>query len=283
MFKGNSVIARLSVAAAMAIIGTGFAADAKQGSILDLSSNGVSWVNANNRDMLPPASGPGPVTFDPRHPYVGSGRGQQATFRIADVTNPILKPWAAERMKKYNDEILLNGKSEYTARATCRPAGTPGVFSHVLMPQFFIQTEKQVWIIYGGNTEVRRVYLNVPHTKNPKPSWYGESVGHYEGDTLIVDTIAQDARTFVDNYRTPHTEQLHVVETYRLIEGGKTLEVNIQVDDPGAFNMPWSAVQRYARSNAGPLEEDPCAENNASWETPNNVGLNTPVADKPDF
>jgi len=93
-----------------------------------------------------------------------------------------------------------------------------------------------VLIIYAGNQEIRRVYLNVPHTRNPKPSWYGESVGHYEGDMLIVDTIGTNAKTYVDNYRTPHTEKLHVVERYRLVDGGNILEANISVEDPDTFN-----------------------------------------------
>jgi hypothetical protein len=104
--------------------------------------------------------------------------------------------------------------------------------------------------------------MNVPHSPNPNPSWYGESVGHYEGsDTLVVDTIAISTKTFIDSYRTPHTDQLHVVERYKLIDGGKTMEVFISVDDPGAFTTPWSAVQRFRRV---PREwsEDICAENN---------------------
>ena len=102
-------------------------------------------------------------------------------------------------------------------------------------------------MIYSGDQQVRRIYLDVPHSANPKPSWYGESVGHYEGDTLVVDTIGLNDKTFVDNYRTPHTEKLHVVERWRLIDGGKTLEVNVTVEDPDTFNEPWSAIQRYRR------------------------------------
>jgi hypothetical protein len=60
----------------------------------------------------------------------------------------------------------------------------------------------------AGDQQVRRVWMNVPHTANPKPSWYGESVGHYEGDSLVVDTIGLNDRTFLDNFRTPHTEKL---------------------------------------------------------------------------
>ena len=64
---------------------------------------------------------------------------------------------------------------------------------------------------------------------------------HYEGDALVVDTIGQNTRTFVDNYRTPHTDQLHVVERFHLIEGGTKMQVDIHVEDPGAFHH---AVER---------------------------------------
>jgi hypothetical protein len=123
--------------------------------------------------------------------------------------------------------------------------------------------------------------LNVAHSKNPKPSWYGESVGHYEGDTLVVDTIGLNDRTFVDNYRTPHTTQLHVVERYRMINDGKSLEVKIQVEDPGAFNMPWTARSTWRRVKAGRLIEDLCEPNNDFYFGYDVAPL--PHADKPDF
>ena len=63
-------------------------------------------------------------------------------------------------------------------------------------PIYFIQTPKQVLMLYQGNAEVRRIHMNVPHSANPKPSWYGESVGRYEGDTLVIDTIGLNNKTF---------------------------------------------------------------------------------------
>src|SRR2546421_509944 len=86
------------------------------------------------------------------------------------------------------------------------------------------ETAPPVRILAQHDGDVRRVYMNVPHSANVKPSWYGESVGHYEGGTLVIDTIGLNDKTFVDNFRTPHSEKLHVVERYRLIEDGKRLE-----------------------------------------------------------
>jgi hypothetical protein len=115
-------------------------------------------------------------------------------------------------------------------------------------PLYFVQSSTEVVMINVGGPEVRHIYLNVPHLVNPKSSPYGDSIGHYEGgDTLVVDTIGLSDDTYVDNYRTPHTTQLHVVERFKVTDGGETLQVSIHVEDPGAFNMPWSARQTYHR------------------------------------
>ena len=99
--------------------------------------------------------------------------------------------------------------------------------------------------------------------RNVKPSWYGESVGHYEGgDTLVIDTIGQTDRTFADNYRTPHTTQMHVIERWKLSADGNSVDVSVDVDDPGVFTMPWRGLQRWRRVQQT-LMEVICAENNA--------------------
>jgi hypothetical protein len=242
----------------------------------DFQLNGVSWIAMNN-DLASPPTGLGPTQPDPAHPYVPNGRNTQPTFRIGNTSNPNLKPWAVERMKKDNAEVLA-GKIAFTARSSCMPAGVPGFSSYIVEPIYFIQSPKEILMVYAGNQEARHIYMNVPHSPNPKPSWYGESVGHYEGDRLIVDTIGMNAKTYVDNYRTPHTEKLHVVERYRLVEDGKILEADITVDDPDTFNQPWSAIQRYRRVQQGPIYEQACAENNSGF-----FDYGIPKADKPDF
>src|SRR6195256_6980600 len=166
-------------------------------------------------DFLPPPSGPGPVVFDQAYPYVPNGQGQ-STYRVADLSNPILKPWAVEQMRKVNEAVLA-GKIPFTARERCWPGGVPDIDIYERdRPIFFVQTPKEVVIMTEHDSQIRHIYLNVPHSAHPTPSWYGESVGHYEGDTLVVDTIGLNDRTFVDNYRTPHTTQLHVVERFKL-------------------------------------------------------------------
>jgi hypothetical protein len=144
-------------------------------------------------------------------------------------------------------------------------------------PLYFVQTPREVVLVYSSDEQVRHVYLDVPHSANPNPSWYGESVGHYEGDTLIVDTVALNDKTFIDAFRTPHSEKLHVVERFKLVDGGKAMQVNITLDDPDAFNAPWSLVQRYDRIQ-GPFEERVCAENKRHL-----FDYHIPEANKADF
>jgi hypothetical protein len=246
--------------------------------IPDFSANDVGW-NASATDFIPLPNGPQPVTFDPAHPYVPNGQGQP-TFRIADLTNPILKPWAVEQMRKANEEVL-GGKPAFTAKSACWPGGVPGVLLRRFEPVHFIQTPKEVWIIWQFDHQVRRIYLDRPHSAHVTPSWYGESVGHYEDGELVIDTIGLSSKSFVDNYRTPHTGRLHVVERFKMIDGGKTLQATVSVDDPDTFNVPWSAMQRWARVQQGPLSEEICAENNTSYFSHDVDPI--PVAEKPDF
>jgi hypothetical protein len=232
-----------------AALSPAFAAEGTGASIPNFAPTlGTAWTSNRPKsdDFLPPASGPGPVLSDPARPYVPNGQGQP-TYRIADLTNPILKPWVVEQMKKANDDVVA-GKVPFIARERCWPAGVPGLDIYNRgQPVHFIQTPKMVVYINELYAQTRHIYLNVPHSEHVKPSWYGESVGHYEGDELVVDTIGLSDRTFVDNYRTPHTDQMHVVERFKMVEDGKTLQVSVTVDDPGAFNMPWSAMQRWRR------------------------------------
>jgi len=241
----------------------------------DFSSSQYGWLTFNGEFMAVPG-GTRPMRNDPAHPFVPNGTDKQPTYRIADLTNPNLKPWVKERMKKDNDEVLA-GKIAYTPRSSCKPAGVPGFVLFGFQPVYFLQTPKQVVMIYSGDQQVRRVYLDVPHSEKPPVSWYGESVGHYEGDTLVVDTVGLSEKAFVDNYRTPHTEKLHVVERWRLIGGGNKLEANIRVEDADTYYEPWSGIQHYDRVER-PITEQLCAENNQHL-----FDYQIPIANKPDF
>jgi hypothetical protein len=253
---------------------------AQQGaSIPDFSSNNAAWVFGLGDYIAIPGE-PSPTRNDSAHPYVSNNEfralGAQPTFRIADLSNPNIKPWAKQIMKQENDKALSGGMP-YSARASCMPSGVPAFIMAAVEPIHFMQTSKQVTMIFSGDAQVRRVYLDVQHSTNLKPSWYGESVGHYEGDTLVVDTIGLNDKTFIDNYRTPHTAKLHVVERYKLIDDGKTLQVTFRVEDPDTFDKPWSAIAKLRRVQM-PMHEEACAENNQ-----NLFDYHIPVANRSDF
>jgi len=242
----------------------------------DFSSSEAAWIATSN-DFIPPLEGPKPVSFDPAYPYVPNNARRQPTFRIADLSNPNVLPWAKAQMKKSNEAVLA-GKIAYTPRSSCRPAGVPAFMLFIVEPIFFVQSPHEVLIIYSGDQQVRRIDLDVPHSANPKPSWYGESIGRYQNGALVIDTIAFNDKTFVDNYRTPHTDKLHVVEHWKLADGGKMLEAQFTVEDPGTFVAPWSGLQRYRRVQ-GTMGEQVCAENNTGAV----FDYHIPFADKPDF
>ncbi len=265
-----------------ALAGSPTLAEAQQAAPPNFSGPGVAWiaVGGGAGGFAPIPGAVPPLSDDPLHPYVPNNNreGRQPTDRIADLSNPNLKPWAREIMKKDIDEVLA-GKMAFTPRSSCFPTGVPSFMAYGggAFATSFLQTPKEVWIIFWGEQEVRRIYLDVPHTAKPKPSWYGESVGHYEGDTLLIDTIGQNAKTFVDPYRTPHSEKLHVVERWRMLDGGQALEVAVTVDDPDTYYQPWSGVRRYRRVHQDYVERA-CAENNQQL-----VNYHIPVAEKPDF
>src|SRR5882672_875858 len=261
------------------------------------------WAHLTWPDFEPPISGPGPVTNRSRRD--GAGNNYEL---VGDYTNPILKPHAAEVVKRHG-EISLTGVPYPTPSNQCWPGGMPFVLWNIGMQM--LQKPDKIAIIYSNDHEVRYVRMNQPHPARVPPSWYGDSVGHYEGDTLVIDTVGVKAdRPFamVDMYGTPFTEALHVVERYRMVDydeaqaavarnlkensrvpdtasdltyRGKRLQVIFTVEDEGAFTMPWSGGITYERP-AMAWEENVCAENPFDFFAGKNDAF-VPTADKPDF
>jgi hypothetical protein len=308
------LVVMLAAAAATAALGQtavpGFGpaggASQTQSSIPDFST---TWARLSLPGFEPPLSGPGPVTNRSRRPD-GAANLQQL---VGDYTNPILKPQAAEVVKRAA-EIALRGVGYPTPRNQCWPGGVPFVFSDMGMQM--IQEADRVTILYVYDHEVRRVRLNAPHPAQVVPSWFGDSVGHYEGDTLVIDTVGIKVGPFamVDWYGTPHTEALHVVERYRLIDDeaakeaekrsarenvrlqgadfpfaanpndkSKGLQLQFTVEDEGVFTTPWTATVTY-RHPLSPLvaqwPEYACAEN-IQWYSGKDAAV--PIANKADF
>ena len=179
-----------------------------------------------------------------------------------------------------------------------------------------IQQQNRITILYADDHEVRHVRLNEPHPVRVTPTWYGDSIGHYEGDTLVIDTVGVKIGPFatVDWYGTPFTKALRVVERYRLIDyeaaqaaeargkreniyvpqadqgfardlnyRGKSLQLHFTVEDDGVFTTPWAATVTYRRplSVFGQWPENACAQNAAGYDRGERAAV--PTADKPDF
>jgi len=297
MKRGKLVL--WSLAAAVAVMPTG---GASQGAASIPDFSGV-WAHPFLTGFEPPQSGPGPVRNRMRRAD-GVANFQQL---VGDYTNPILKPHAAEIVKRHG-ELSLAGRGYPTPSNQCWPGGVPYVFWDFLMQMF--QEPDQITMIYRQGNEVRRVRMNTRHPAVVTPSWYGDSVGRYEGDTLVIDTVGIKLGRFamLDMYGTPFTEKLHVVERYRLMDyddakdamernakenstagngaefdpnyRGKVLQLHFTVQDDGVFTTPWTATITY-RPNLGPWTEQICAENPREYDYNNDSDI--PVSNKPDF
>src|SRR6202051_2141855 len=125
---------------------------------------------------------------------------------LGNWRDPILKPWAAEQMRRSNEE-LLSGKVgiPFLAQSQCWPGGVPGQLLWTTEPVYIIQTPKQVWMFWQRDQWVRRIVMTDQHSEYVKPSWYGESIGRYENGELVVDTIglAANKHGFLDIFRNP--------------------------------------------------------------------------------
>jgi hypothetical protein len=234
------------------------------------------WFRAWRQAQLfdPPDSGPGPVTGDPAWPHV---RGVNAPW-IADLSSPILQPQTRARLQELGEQQKA-GHALLDNDSLCLPLGVLASLNLFDAVQI-LQTPTQVTFLYARDHQVRFVYLNRPHSKAVRPSWYGESVGHYEGDILVVDTIGMNEKTLVDRYGTPHSDRLHTVERYRFSASDAVLQATVTVEDPIAFRMPWTAKVDYRHDLTSTFEEIVCAENNRSTA---DQGIRLPTATKADF
>ena len=310
-----------SALAAAPILACASAAASAAASVPDFSG---LWANTLGPGFPLPESGPGPVLnkarqkaavdifgkdIDPAKAPMVSAGGR----RLGDDKAPILQPWAAQVVKEHAEKELHDGPALNPINQ-CRPGGVPFVFYNLGME--LLQQRDSITLVYVFDHEIRHVRLNQSHPAKLTPSWFGDSVGHYEGDTLVIDTVGIKAGpyTMVDQFGTPHTEKLHVVERYRLIDydaanrilergakenattfrndsgvvpdlnaRGQNLELDFTVEDEGAFTTPWSSTIIY-RPGVGvgtsrELPEAVCAEN--PHELARQAAV--PVADRPDF
>jgi hypothetical protein len=301
-------IAAIAPASGQDVAPAAGAASSSARSIASIPDISGTWGRPFLNGLEPPLSGPGPLTNRVRltGPQAGVSDIEQP---VGDYANPILQPWAAEVVKKLGESSLA-GKGYPTPRSQCWPEQVPFVLINFGM--HLLQQSDKITILYPFDHQFRQVRLNQPHPVNVTPSWYGDSVGHYEGDTLVIDTVKIKVGPYsmIDWYGTPFTEALHLVERYRLLDyestmkamawaarehaqhvnpyngpggdpnyKGKGLQIQLTVVDEGAFTMPWSATVTFRRSFEE-WRERVCAEN-IHWYP--GMQSAVPTADRPDF
>ncbi len=173
-----------------------------------------------NFNMEQPQSGPAFIANTMKKP---DGTIADDAARVGDFTNPILTPEGAAILKAHG-EFSRAGNSIPDPHNQCWPEPPPFVMN-IQVEVLLLQKKDSVTLIYVNGQIVRHVRLNVPHPERVTPTWLGDSVGRYEGDTLVIDTIGikpQGPLAVIDRYGTPHSDALHVVERYRLIDGARS-------------------------------------------------------------
>jgi hypothetical protein len=266
---------------------------------------GVRW-GRNSFNFEPMPSGPQPPRNLLRRPN-GTAAGQL----VGDYRNPILKPGAAAIVKQ-RGELALAGKGFPNVSDQCRPYAPPFTFAMQLSFQMLPKSDGDIAIIYNQDDNVRHVRMNDTHPANLVPSPMGDSVGHWEGDMLVIDTVGIkiDDFTSADRLGTPQSDAMHVIERYRLIDGAlakaaqdkyeredgvvagnrfsgadsdmsvKGLRLELTMEDPNVFTAPLTVLVTY-RHSLREWQEQVCAENPVEYYKDQWIGL--PRADRPDF
>lgn len=230
-------------------------------------------------------------------PYLTPGRGGGV---IGGYNNEYLKPWVVELLMRDN-LVTRNGQAISTSHSICYPEGVPYVFGGAVMQ--ILQSASEITMLFGDSGQFRTISLNRPHSAHVTPSYWGESVGHFEGDTLVIDTtgIAVTPQSgSMGNYGTPHSEALHLVERYRMLKEGeqsqappphndsflasdviadrKPMRLTFTLEDPIAYRKPWSVTLDYLPLRSR-VREYICAENSRSSQ----IAPLLPAASVPDF
>lgn len=278
-----------------------FAGDSASGIV------GVRWgKNAFNFEGM--SSGPQPLRNLSRLPNGKANAGQL----VGDYRNPILTPEAAAVVKE-KGELAIAGKGFPNSQDQCRPMAPPFAFAMQLGFAMLPTRGGNIVVVYDQNMNVRHIRMNDTHPANVVPSPMGDSVGHWEGDTLVIDTVGikTDFFTSVDRFGTPQSELMHVVERYRLIDGASAkaqidkyetsegtvgggnrvagynpdaslngLQLEVTLEDPKVFTAPLTARVTYRRLISN-WQELVCADNPIEHYKDEWIGL--PIADHPDF
>ncbi len=192
----------------------------------------------------------------------GTGRDPSAAVVLSSNDRPAgregapYQEWAA---KKVLESFNKRGIDDPTAR--CLPGGVPRSVTLGLFPQQFVQTPKQIIILYEYMNAFRVIPMNVKHPDDLTPTYMGDSVAHWEGDTLVVDVIGINDKTWLAGTGTFHSDELHITERYTRVNKDR-IDYEVTMVDPKVLTKPWSLRSSLMLREGTRLEEYVCAENN---------------------
>ena len=192
-----------------------------------------------------------------------------------ETSQPPLTPWARQILDQRQKDAAAGHPFAFT-KARCLPAGTPqSMFPPAALPIQILLSPGQVTILFEEFNQFRVIRMNARHAADPDPGYFGDSVGRWEGDTLVIDTVGITDQTTLGNVGLPHSEQLHVVERLRRT-GPDTLEVRIALDDPKAFQGVWHLTNTLKRAPGMRLSEYFCDNDRNTPDASGRSGIQLP-------
>ena len=183
----------------------------------------------------------------------------EPSIRTVDGKAPPLKP---EARKVYEQNLVarkqLKPRSDLSR---CVPPGTPRAM-WAPQPIMILQSPHKITFVHEYQHLLRHIYMDepLPAVADVDPSYMGESRGRWEGETLVIETIGVNDKTFLDRGGMPHSASMRVTERVRLVDGGKRLEDRVTIDDPETFTAPWTARLVFERKPGAELSEYNCVE-----------------------
>src|SRR5215472_19159985 len=167
-------------------------------------------------------------------------------------TTPPLTPWGEERYKKADTKVN-------DPNLACLPHGLPRLM-YVPLPMQIFQVPDMVLIYVEAGNQLRQIHMNRGHKDDIGPTYNGDSIAKWDGDTLVVDTTGFNDVTWLDHAGLPHSEELHLVERIRRVDHD-TLIDNFTIEDPKAYTKPWTASQTYHLKPGWEIAEYVCDNN----------------------
>ena len=142
----------------------------------------------------------------------------------------------------------------------CLPPGVPRIMLQS-RPFEIVQTRNRILILFEGGAHVfRQIWMDGrEHPKDPNPDWLGDSVGHWDGNTLVVDSVGFNDKTWLDDAGHRHTERLHVTEKFTRVSP-RSMQYEALLDDPGAYAQSWTVRNTFSFEPGGTLAEDICLD-----------------------